>query len=519
MYNWIESTFNVSGGVTQAIAVVLALAVVLLLFSLFIFILKRLMGARAPQNRSRQPRIAVMDSASVDARRRLILIRRDNIEHLILVGGPSDVVVEQNIVRNSPLPSGRSAGYPAQGGNGQVKGPSAPGPDIPARPDELMPDTEPVPAAPPKARAPLPTPAVSPPISKPASVNESKAPVAPLESKTTTASPTPSLSAQRNPSAPNPAPRSETVSGQNRAADLLKAATQNGFSRSQPPGSEATATEPTAPAAPTQAPEVKPETSKQAAPSAGKTPTTFKTLARPFSPKDRPSYGTQSITPPASGPAARAKTALVKPVEPQVKTDVTNEASEMPEIEVKLDEPGNTAPSITVIEQSSEDTPEVSVSTDDGSQVTETALLAELVENNTEAADEMSSHEVQNNDQESAEKTDASETVTAQASDNELSTDVPPVETPGEAAQTHDIKLEMDDLIEPVVEAKSDDQVQEQSQGLDTLRAIKEPKEPATGPAVAPVRPAPKPTQGLGDKNPIEDEMAKILDELGGQPN
>lgn len=25
-------------------------------------------------------------------------------------------------------------------------------------------------------------------------------------------------------------------------------------------------------------------------------------------------------------------------------------------------------------------------------------------------------------------------------------------------------------------------------------------------------------TSGLGDRNPIEDEMAKILDELGGQP-
>lgn len=79
----------------------------LLLFGLFIFILKRLMGASAPQSRNRQPRIAIMDSASVDARRRLLLIRRDNIEHLILVGGPSDVVVEQNIVRNTPLAQAR----------------------------------------------------------------------------------------------------------------------------------------------------------------------------------------------------------------------------------------------------------------------------------------------------------------------------------------------------------------------------------------------------------------------------
>ncbi len=52
--------------------------------------------------RGRQPRLAVVDHASVDARRRLILIRRDNVEHLLLIGGPTDVVVEPNIVRAMP---------------------------------------------------------------------------------------------------------------------------------------------------------------------------------------------------------------------------------------------------------------------------------------------------------------------------------------------------------------------------------------------------------------------------------
>src|SRR5579871_3100121 len=49
--------------------------------------------------RGRQPRLAVIDYASVDARRRLILVRRDNVEHLLMIGGPTDVVVEANIVR------------------------------------------------------------------------------------------------------------------------------------------------------------------------------------------------------------------------------------------------------------------------------------------------------------------------------------------------------------------------------------------------------------------------------------
>jgi hypothetical protein len=52
--------------------------------------------------RGRQPRLAVIDYTSVDTRRRLVLVRRDNVEHLLMIGGPSDVVVEANIVRGTP---------------------------------------------------------------------------------------------------------------------------------------------------------------------------------------------------------------------------------------------------------------------------------------------------------------------------------------------------------------------------------------------------------------------------------
>jgi hypothetical protein len=43
--------------------------------------------------------LAVTDAATVDGRRHLILIRRDNVEHLLMIGGPTDIVVEPNIVR------------------------------------------------------------------------------------------------------------------------------------------------------------------------------------------------------------------------------------------------------------------------------------------------------------------------------------------------------------------------------------------------------------------------------------
>jgi flagellar protein FliO/FliZ len=53
-------------------------------------------------NRGRMPRLAVIDATAVDSRRRLVLVRRDNIEHLLMIGGPSDIVIEPNIVRAAP---------------------------------------------------------------------------------------------------------------------------------------------------------------------------------------------------------------------------------------------------------------------------------------------------------------------------------------------------------------------------------------------------------------------------------
>jgi hypothetical protein len=44
-----------------------------------------------------EPRLAVMEHAKVDGTRRLVLIRRDDVEHLIMTGGPVDVVIETGI--------------------------------------------------------------------------------------------------------------------------------------------------------------------------------------------------------------------------------------------------------------------------------------------------------------------------------------------------------------------------------------------------------------------------------------
>src|SRR5262249_50625308 len=44
-----------------------------------------------------EPRLGVIEQASLDARRKLVLIRRDGVEHLIMTGGPVDVVIETGI--------------------------------------------------------------------------------------------------------------------------------------------------------------------------------------------------------------------------------------------------------------------------------------------------------------------------------------------------------------------------------------------------------------------------------------
>lgn len=52
--------------------------------------------------RERAKRLAVIDAAVVDTRRRVVLIRRDNVEHLVLIGGPTDVVIESRIGLEEP---------------------------------------------------------------------------------------------------------------------------------------------------------------------------------------------------------------------------------------------------------------------------------------------------------------------------------------------------------------------------------------------------------------------------------
>lgn len=96
------------------VKLILAFVIVLGLIALATWIFRRIGGGPVgtSQSRGRQPRLAVIDAAAVDGRRRLVLIRRDNVEHLVMIGGPSDIVIEQNIVRAVAVAPPREAMSP-----------------------------------------------------------------------------------------------------------------------------------------------------------------------------------------------------------------------------------------------------------------------------------------------------------------------------------------------------------------------------------------------------------------------
>jgi hypothetical protein len=109
----------------QALTFFFAFVAVLALIGVAAWLVRRFASNRlgANTNRARMPRLAVIDAAAVDGRRRLVLVRRDNIEHLLMIGGPTDIVVESNIVRAMPARDPARDQMPPRAGVGGVEPP------------------------------------------------------------------------------------------------------------------------------------------------------------------------------------------------------------------------------------------------------------------------------------------------------------------------------------------------------------------------------------------------------------
>ena len=130
---------------------IFAFVVVLGLIGLAAWLVRRFAGNRLGANtqRGRMPRLAVIDAAAVDGRRRLVLVRRDNVEHLLMIGGPTDIVVEPNIVRAT---AGRDQ-LPQRSAGAEPPPRIAPLPDAYGDGEDHFPHAEPqMPEPPPRAR-------------------------------------------------------------------------------------------------------------------------------------------------------------------------------------------------------------------------------------------------------------------------------------------------------------------------------------------------------------------------------
>lgn len=68
-------------------------------------------GAGVFGNRAER-RLDVVEQSSVDGRRRLVLVRRDDVEHLIMTGGPVDLVIETNIAQRRAKTGGDAVEAP-----------------------------------------------------------------------------------------------------------------------------------------------------------------------------------------------------------------------------------------------------------------------------------------------------------------------------------------------------------------------------------------------------------------------
>lgn len=128
MRDWLESL----AGPEYASAVLwtlLALVVLVIVLVIVRIVRSLTAGTFVVGGRNRKTRLAVMDATAVDSHRRLVLVRRDDVEHLILIGGQTDIVVERDIRVGSTAP--RRQQPPVQ----------------PARPPREAQPTQPLPAA------------------------------------------------------------------------------------------------------------------------------------------------------------------------------------------------------------------------------------------------------------------------------------------------------------------------------------------------------------------------------------
>jgi flagellar biogenesis protein FliO len=142
MREWIASYVGDEYAQPAAYAI-WALGALIALLVLIWVIRKFSHGTFISGGRNAQPRLAVQDATPVDSHRRLVLVRRDDVEHLLLIGGNTDIVVEQNIRPHGATPRPVRDPEPIQQRQAGPEAPAYP----PQRPVQPVPPPRPIASA------------------------------------------------------------------------------------------------------------------------------------------------------------------------------------------------------------------------------------------------------------------------------------------------------------------------------------------------------------------------------------
>ncbi|EJF75863.1 flagellar biosynthetic protein FliO [Bartonella alsatica] len=96
MHVWLSRQVNTSAA--NIITSLVLFIIIITTIAVIIMFLRRLNTRGFKTNRKKRPqRLTICDTIAIDRTRRLLLISRDDTEHLILIGGLTDVVIESDI--------------------------------------------------------------------------------------------------------------------------------------------------------------------------------------------------------------------------------------------------------------------------------------------------------------------------------------------------------------------------------------------------------------------------------------
>jgi flagellar protein FliO/FliZ len=82
---------------TAYINAILALILVLGLIGLCSFLFKKVTQGQFLQKSAKSKRLKVEEVLYIDTKRKLVLIKRDDVEHLVLLGVNSETVIERDV--------------------------------------------------------------------------------------------------------------------------------------------------------------------------------------------------------------------------------------------------------------------------------------------------------------------------------------------------------------------------------------------------------------------------------------